>query len=395
MSQVYHWPLHSQLEHDEKGGKSLAEMEKQVQRDFSEQGIREPSVGSYQVAMAIKRGYVVPGWRLIDYVRSTWKGMEGDQLSPICICGEYVGDDKEAWIAHGWREGEPEGLGNGTVSHRRKPRKRFQLVNVWGEQGSTKSSFVAQLLGLAHQGYGEGLTDEERIKAWDWCQEITICNRDDLQKAADYLDEPGKRFDVLYLDDVNSTIGKQLAWEDRDLYRLTFNLVGMIRRNVGTLFTSLPNIQMLIGSFVNVETFEVIVYPNSTYKVERMAHDIHPYLFAKDRITKIIVDEGSFNPYDTPMYYWKKYEERTNIQGHGAIRNVIDRIGELEQETADNKKEEVKAMMRKGLRVPDNKILEAARANGLKIGQHAGQELLRVAKKMMLENSSLDEGSDV
>ena len=380
-------PLFSRLERTEDdAGKSLQDMQSQVGRDLEEQGVQKTraiSVGSWQVAQAIKHGYVIPGWKLIDYVRSTWKGIEGDKPSPICVCGEWVGQDEEKWTAH-WLRQKNDG------EHYRKPRKRFHLVNLWGEQGATKSSFVAQLLGLAHGGYDQSLPHDKWREAWDWCQRVTICNRDDLKEVAALLDEPGKRFDILYFDDLNSTIGKQLAWEDRDLYRQTFELLGMIRRNVGTIITTAPNIEMVIGAFQRVMTFEGIVFPNSTFKVERMCHDIHPYFWAKDRVTKIVVEEGSFDPYDTPMYYWKPYEDRTNSQGHGAMQRVIERIGELEQEKEGEDGEEVKKMAKKMVNVPTNQILDSVRESGIKIDQNKGNQIINAVKKAMAEKGGFN-----
>lgn len=381
-------PRTSKLENDpdawdkEAKDKHVKLMEENLSRSLREQGVPNKevaSVSSFQVYQAIKHGYVIPGWKLIDYIRSTWQGFETDPPSPLCVCGAFIGKDDANWESHLALPGE----------HARKPRRRFHLVNVWGEQGSSKSSFVAQMLGLVHGGYAQGVSQGEWQEAWDWSQKVTITNREDLKAVAELAEKPGQRFDVVYFDDLNSIIGKQLAWEDRQLYKATFEMLGMIRRVTGAIITSAPNIEMVIGAFNRVMTFECIVYPNSSFKVERMCHDIHPYYWATDKVTKIMIEEDRFDPYDTPLYFWKPYEERTNSVGHGSFRKVVERMNELDAEGEGQGGKDAAKAVHKAFTNTD--VREIVKELGLKASGEKLQELTKRLKERAAQRLKLPE----
>ena len=158
--------------------------------------------------------------------------------------------------------------------------------------------------------------------------------------------QKNQRFKVLVLDDVNSIIPRQLAWEDRELYRKLFTLLGMIRRKAGTLLITAPNIEMVIGALVSTSTFEGMVYHGSvkyleggalemhpeipSYDIERICHRINPSIIGKDFPTKIIVesaDHGATLDWrDVPGWWWNEYQDRTNEQGQKAWDDTLDRV---------------------------------------------------------------------
>ena len=301
--------------------KSQKDMVKMQGEALSEAGVASGKVmsfSSWNVINAIEMGYVKVGFHLEDYLRATWEGYPDDPPSPVCKCGKFVGQSEGKWEAH--LAANPEG------KHGRRPIKRFELVNVWGIQGAKKSTFILQLLLDLHGGYKPEISEERFREICDYCQKITITNTKELVAVGRELKEAGDSYDVLYLDDLNSIIPKQLAWKDREAYEAVFEAIGMIRRSVRVIITSAPNIEMIIGAFNRVMTFEVLVVPASKYKVERMCHDIHPYFWAKDKVTKIVIEEGRFNPYDTPHYLWGKYEERTNSEGSRNWQRSLDKL---------------------------------------------------------------------
>jgi hypothetical protein len=306
---------------------------------------------SWAVAEAVKHGYILKDYNLIDYIETTWQGLSTDPPHPV----------------------DPA-----------KKRTRFHLINVWGEQGASKTSFVAQLAGLAYGAYEDRLTIEERRAIWRFVQQIVIVNRTDLRRVAEMVKNPNQRFKLIILDDINSIIPRQLAWMDRDLYQETFTLLGMIRRKAGCIVTTEPNIEMLIEAFKEVMSIEVIVYPNSSYKVERMCHDIHPYYRAQDKLTKIIVedpDHGAiFNPYDTPTEWWDEYQARTNDQGQEAWDKTIARIAKLEESAADKDKEERESAEKAIKRGSTREIAEKYRAAGGKMNQHDIEKIVHLVK---------------
>ncbi len=321
-------------------------------------------LASWQLAEAIKRGYVIPGFNLVDYVRSTWQGLSTDAKNPI----------------------RPD-----------RPRTRFHLVNIWGEQGSAKTSFAAQLLGLAYGAYDEDKTEEEKVAAWEFCEKVTVVNRQDLITVAELVSEPNQRLKVMLLDDLNSIIPRQLAWEDRELYRYSFQLLGMIRRKTGVVLTTEPNIEMVIEAFKEVMTFEVILYPNATYKVERMCHDIHPYYRAQDKLTKIIIDDpdhgATFDPYDTPSWWWERYQDRTNVEGHCAWRKVIDRMSEMEDEAANKGGKEVLDAQVKAIRGGNgDAAIRKFRDAGFKGRQNELEQLVKLVKEEQLARLKAGDG---
>lgn len=303
-----------------------AAMKENQGKALSESGISQGKVmrfSSWNVINAIEQGYIKPGYSLVQYLQATWDGYPDDPPSPVCRCGKFVGQSEGNWARH--VSSSPEG------KHGRRPIKRFELVNVWGIQGAKKSTLIAQIILYLHGAYNKSLSKEEFERICDYCQKITITNTKELIEVGRELKKAGDSYDVLYLDDINSIIPKQLAWKDREAYEAVFEAIGMIRRNVRVIITSEPNIEMVIQAFNRVMTFEVIVFPASKFKVERMCHDIHPYYWAKDKVTKIVVQEGRFNPYDTPNYFWKKYEERTNSQGQEGWQRSLDKLQAYEE----------------------------------------------------------------
>jgi hypothetical protein len=222
-------------------------MEKAQTRALTEAGTnagKVVKVSSWNVINAIEQGYVKPGLRLIDYLRATWEGYQDDPPSPVCKCGKFVGQSEGKWRRH--MEANPEG------THGRRPIKRFELVNVWGIQGAKKSTLIAQLLLLLHGAYNRKISDEEFRRICDYCQKITITNTKELIEVGRELKEAGDSYDILYLDDLNSIIPKQLAWKDRPAYEAVFEAIGMIRRSVRVIITSEPNIEMVILAFNRV-----------------------------------------------------------------------------------------------------------------------------------------------
>jgi hypothetical protein len=279
----------------------LSEEEKKVP------GILE--VKSALVAQAINHGYILVGeedFNLIDYIVATFQGLSTDEFK----------------------------------------RTRFLLVNIWGEQGAMKTNLAVQLIAWAAGCYEEGISREEWRKRWAWVREMCIVSRQDLIRVGRRIQAGDTaRFPVILLDDVNSILGRQLAWEDRDLYRLSFTVWGMIRRVVGTVITTEPNIEMIMEVLKEIMNFEVIVYPGSkgnpsipSYKAERMCHDIHPFFRATDKTSKIIVEEDvPFDPLSVPTWWWETYQPATSTEGRESFGKMLDRMEELEDELISGK----------------------------------------------------------
>jgi hypothetical protein len=371
-----------------KSQKQMEELQGEALKEAGTSSKKVMRFSSWNVINAIEQGYVKPGLRLLDYLRATWEGYEDDPPSPVCKCGIYIGQSEGRWKRH--RDSTEDGYN--ARKHGRRPIKRFELVNVWGIQGAKKSTFIAQLILALHGAYDPTLSDEEFHKICDYCQKITITNTKELIEVGRELKEAGDSYDVLYLDDLNSIIPKQLAWKDREAYEAVFEAIGMIRRNVRVIITSTPNIEMVMAAFNRVMTFEVIVYPASKYKVERMCHDIHPYFWAKDKVTKIVIEEGRFNPYDTPHYFWATYEKRTNSEGNRNWQRSLDKLQAYE-EGGGKTAEEVTRKAIHAVKVPTREISNAYREAGGTISEREVEKLLKIAKAKMVERASEKEST--
>lgn len=344
--------------------------------DLDEAEKKKPGVfasNSSLVLQAIDHGYVlvfkdpetgeVYGYNLIDYIISTFGGLPTDQF----------------------------------------PRTRFQLVNVWGEVGAMKTNLAVQLVALAAGCYEEGISEDEWRSRWAWVREMCIVNREDLIRVGDKIAEEGNaRFPVLLLDDVDSVLGKQMSWEDQELYRLVHQTWGMIRRVVGCIITTEPDIEMVQTTLQQMMSFEVIVYPGSrgnpsvpSYKAERMCSDIHPYFRAKNKLTKIVVEDNVvFDPQSVPTWWWETYQPATTEEGRKTFKKMVNRMRELEDEMAkggpeaEKKKANANAV-RRVLSVPE--LEKTLRSEGVKISEHQAQRVTRKLKEVAKEKLGVEE----
>lgn len=349
----------SLIGHDASRVKNELELSEDEKKD---DGILQ--VASYEVAKAINHGYILVGdeaFNLIDYIVATFAGLSTDEFK----------------------------------------RTRFLLVNIWGEQGAMKTNLAVQLIANAAGCYEIGISKEERVRRWRWVREMCIVNREDLIRVGRKI-EAGEdaRFPVILLDDVNSILGRQLAWEDRDLYRLSFTCWGMIRRVAGCVITTEPNIEVIMEVLKEMMNFEVIVYPGSkgnpsvpSYKAERMCHDIHPYFRATDKASKIIVEEDvAFDPLSVPEWWWAGYQPDTSKEGRKTFGKMLDRMEELEGELLKGGKDGMKQIAKTAARSPytDDTLGTILREEGLEMSQaklnKVNKRLKEVGEKRALES---------
>lgn len=227
------------------------------------------------------------------------------------------------------------------------PDSEIICANGLKTHNSMKTNLAVQLIAEAAGCFEKGISDEEWRRRWTWVREMCIVSRQDLIRVGRRIQAGDEaRFPVLLLDDVNSILGRQLAWEDRDLYRLAFETWGMIRRVVGCIITTEPNIGVIQDVLCEMMTFEVIVYPGSkgnpsmpSYTAERMCNRIHPYYRDKGDMTKIIVEEDvMFDPLSVPSGWWATYQPETNKEGRAKFGKMLDRMEEIETELLEGGK---------------------------------------------------------
>jgi hypothetical protein len=307
-----------------------------------------------EVQQQINHGYILPGYNLIDYIRSTWAGLPTDPVNPIDAT---------------------------------KPRLRFHAVNIWGEAGASKTNLAVQLMGLVYGAYDP---NPERAKVgWEYVQRMCIVNTQDLIDAYSMIQKANERLRLILIDDVNTIIPRQLWFEDKQLYMKLYKMLGMIRRKVGTFMTTEPNIEFLQDALGGICTFEVIVYPNSTYQVQRYCADIDPWHALKARVVKICVEYSSYSIYDVPPEFWRVYQARTNEEGNKTFMDVVEHLKGGGKRAEEMKKEASRFVARTMREVNVDSFIQRKRAEGLRIPQNGAEQFLRDYRDEVL--AKLDE----
>lgn len=299
---------------------------------------------------AIDQGYVYPGWKLIDYLMATDKGNPNLPKNPYCSCGlKFLKED----LFEQHLKASP--------THIRKARKPFEYVDVWGVQGASKSAFVLRKL---YELYGD----------YDIVLERMLLERDMLIDAYKEVPEPDQRIPAACLDDLNTIISKQEWFVDKDFYIIFHRFLNTIRTKFGTVFSTLPNVEFTPEMLGDVMTFEVIIYPNSTYKVERYCWDIHAYEPVKAKFTKIVVETGLFDIYQTPPEVWYKYQQK-RIEVANKLFTEMNDYMQNGGKRGEMKKKVVKSLEREDLTLNDLSMM--ARQTGIKADQNL---LIKFAK---------------
>ena len=129
----------------------------------------------------------------------------------------------------------------------------------------------------------------------------------------------------------------------------------------------------------DVITFDVIIYPNSTYKVERYCWDIHPWEPVKAKFTKIVVETGLFDIYQTPPEVWSRYQAKRFEVANRLFTEMKDYM-----QNGGRKGEEKKELIRRGLKETTiEDVVKAWRDMGIKIGSDDARKLVKKHREIL------------
>lgn len=341
--------MSSEIKDDIVGHDSKSE---QLQKEY----YNKWSVPWKNVQDAIDQGYVYPGWKLKDYLMATDKGNPNLPKNPYCSCGAKF-QKEELFEAHL----------KANLDHIRRPRKPFEYVDTWGVQGASKSAFIIRKL---YELYGNYDTVIDRM----------LLEKDMVIAAYEEVPEPEQRIPAACMDDLNTIISKQEWFIDKEFYILFHKFLNTIRTKFGTVFSTLPNVEFTPDMLGDVITFEVIIYPNSTYKVERYCWDIHPWEPVKAKFTKIVVETGVFDIYQTPPDVWAKYQRKRFEVANRLFIQMKDYMA-----SGGKKGQEKNELVRKGLKgVNIDDVVKAWRRDcGVKISSDDARKLVTKHREML------------
>ncbi|MEM1949393.1 MAG: hypothetical protein QXY50_02875 [Candidatus Caldarchaeum sp.] len=256
------------------------------------------------VRYASQTGYVVPGWRLEQYLRAAVHGSRD--------------------IHTGVR------IGPG-----------FECVVVWGKPGTGKSNFARQL--MYNSVY------------FDW-NKVVDCTVTSVEEFLDVVEERKKGADVpaVVLDDISRTFSRQLWQENRPLYSAFYKSMQVIRSLFPVIIVTVPSLNYLPEMLAPMVSFDVHVTPSHRYFVNRIVPSVNFYR-VESYVTKILVESGVFRLTAEPRHAYERYKlkrealaldavaelaramERTKVQKKAEEQELSRRVEKLEKKSSEEK----------------------------------------------------------
>lgn len=247
---------------------------------FQKESIKVP----YYVWLAEKVRYIHYGWSLSDYMRYAAIGSDSDKVK----------------------------------------RAGFNNICLWGDMGSGKSNLAMQLLNSVYQNMAIA-------------EKHMLLNVNDVLRLYDEI-KGGGRCPALCFDDTNTIFSKELWFEDRQLYIKLRKIVNLIRPKISNFICTVPTLEDLVSIFSEKLTFEVLVFPNQTYQVERYCRFVDQYSARSGYFKKILTEYSGFNMKSVTNSDFTKYEDRRYNQIDLEFKDFQDYLNERENPTEDSEK---------------------------------------------------------
>jgi hypothetical protein len=277
------------------------------------------------IKKAIQFGYIKEGWRVVDYIRHTAVPSPDDPVQ----------------------------------------RQGFEDVLTWGQPGTGKSNLNLQILYSLFQDWNEVLNH-------------TIMTKDQLYEVYRMTTEEQVRIPVLLMDDITTTIPKQLYFLAMKEFVRLQQFIATIRPRIGTLMSNSPLPQNLISILRDMITIEIIVFPNFSYMVERYCWFPDQKKAATAYLQKVVTEFHSWDMYQIPKDVWNIYNER---RWH-ITEEIVKQLQEKNALEGDERDREVKEII-KDLSL--GKIIERVRAKGMRVDERKARPFLEAAKEIAIQ----------
>lgn len=243
--------------------------------------------------------------------------------------------------------------------------------------------------------------DFDEDKYWNYViMEQTVMDETGLQRIYKEITQRGPTDPIPWVnvDDVTTSIPKHLWFQKGGINKFSklHQFIAVIRPYIKVLCFSSPFPENLISVLSENLKMEIIVYPNSTYMVERYVRDVDPRNASASILRKIVIEYSAYNLDAIPKDWWDKYEARRFAITQKVARELEEAGGTTvnEQEIKENKAR----ILRESL--PSNSEVESyLRSKGIKFDSHFAQAFTHAFKELSkkragitgLENSDLDE----
>lgn len=213
---------------------------------------------------AVQTGYVMLGWKTADYLKSA--------------------------------------IGGG-----------FECLLIWGKPGSGKSNFARQLL---YQIYED----------WDRVLSCTVTGIPEFIEVAQKR-ENKEDLPAIVIDDISRTLPRQLWQINRELYISMDRALQVIRSIFNVVIVTVPSLEYVPTSILNIATMETHVTPKHQFFTERWLPRIKFELGGQFiHRSKVLVDTGVFDLFQEPIGVFLKYNEKRRQMAEDAIKALKEAL---------------------------------------------------------------------
>ncbi|MEN3051962.1 MAG: hypothetical protein ABC596_09160 [Candidatus Methanosuratincola petrocarbonis] len=231
------------------------------------------------VRAAHQFGYIKLGWNLYDYLIAAVRGIEGDPM----------------------------------------PKAGFEDVIIWGKQGTGKSNLAMQLMFILYQD-------------WDWVLKRVILTPQEVLSLYKETKAMTGRIPIVELDDITTIFPKQLWFMSKDMYIALQQFIATVRMRFCNILVSTPLPQNVVSSLKENASFEVVVYPATSYMVERYAWLTDLKRPCVATLKKIYTEYSTFDIFNVPGDVWKEYEDKRWEVTEGIVRKMEENLKKMEED---------------------------------------------------------------
>ena len=222
----------------------------------------------YWIGKAEKFGYVYRGWTMIDYLKNTH----------VAAPGEY---EYEKGIR---KEG-------------------FENIITWGRQGTRKSNLNRQMM------YGF-LRGDDKEADWKDVLNYFLMTKKQIYDIYHMTTDEGIKVPYVTLDDITTTIPKQLFFVGMEEFIRFQQFIATIRMRIGIVGSNTPLPQNVISVLRDNISMEVVVFPAGSYMTERYCWFPDEYKPATAYLKKVLIEYREWDFLAEPKWVYDEYKQR-------------------------------------------------------------------------------------